>query len=55
MKRLISIAVLAPTSALAHGGHEAMAQATHGAFHATPLIAALALIAVAIAVWRARE
>ncbi|MDX8355481.1 hypothetical protein [Cognatiyoonia sp. IB215182] len=55
MKRLFALAVLAPTSALAHGGHAALAEPAHGTFHAAPLIGAFALIAVVLVIWRARE
>lgn len=53
MKRLALIAIAAPSTALAHGGHAPVPEVAHGAAHAGPFAGAL-LVAVAIgAAWLA--
>jgi hypothetical protein len=44
--------VLAPVAAFAHGGHSELAEALHGVFHAGPLAAALAVLAVSVVLYR---
>lgn len=46
MKTLITLAVLLPGAAFAHGGHAPLPEAAHGMTHAAPLLG-VALIAVA--------
>ena len=56
MKRLAALLTFAPSLALAlaHGAHVEMPAAAHDFVHATPVILAVALITVVVAVWRAR-
>jgi hypothetical protein len=41
-------ALVLPSQALAHGGHASLADAVHGVFHAGPLAAGLAVLALAV-------
>jgi hypothetical protein len=43
---------LAPSSAFAHGGHTQLSEVLHGVFHAWPLAAALAALAISVVFYR---
>jgi hypothetical protein len=41
-------AVFAPSQAFAHGGHTSLSDALHGLFHAGPVAAGMAMLALAV-------
>ena len=45
MKRLTTLLMLAPSAALAHGGHVEMPVAAHDGFHVGPWVAAGLIVA----------
>ncbi|MDJ0992746.1 MAG: hypothetical protein QNI90_04175 [Dinoroseobacter sp.] len=55
MKKLITLSLLAPGTALAHGGHAPVPEAAHGLVHgAAPFGLMIVAFVVAGLIWRAR-